>query len=218
MNSAIYIHLAVNEELCARLDRLRIEFSKACNWIAPIARSNHCWNRVALHHLTYRQLREQFPGLGSQMACNAIYSVCRSYRLLLSHPQSPFYGKKIKEGGLPQIAFLPHSPVFFDRHTLSLQNNMLSLFTLEGRLRFGISLNKQDELRFRNEKLREVQLVSQGEQYLMTLSFDSAAQASQSVDEKSPWPDYFVLKDLLSEDVEALPHPANEANLLKKVS
>ncbi len=218
MNSTIYINLAVNEELSARLDRLRVEFAKACNWVAPIAQANHCWNRVALHHLTYRQLREQFSGLGSQMACNAIYSVCRSYRLLLGHPQSPFYGKKIKEGGLPQVAFLPHSPVFFDRHTLSLQKNMLSLFTLEGRLRFGISLNEEDELRFRNEKLREVQLVSQGDQYLMTLSFDSEAYTNQAFDENSPWPDYFVLKDLSDKGVDILLNSANEADLLKKAS
>lgn len=218
MNSAIYIHLKVNDELRAPLDRLRIEFANACNWVAPVAKANHCWNRVALHHLTYRQLRERFPGLGSQMACNAIYSVCRSYRLLLNHPQSPYFGKKMKEGGLPQIAFLPHSPVFFDRHTLSLQKNMLSLFTLEGRLRFGISLNEEDELRFRNEKLREVQLVSQGDQYLMTLSFDAEIYASQAIDEKSPWPDYFVLRDLSDKDADLLIDSANEAGLHKKVS
>jgi hypothetical protein len=194
MNSVIHITLDASPELASRLDRLREEFAKACNAIAPIAQVNHCWNRVALHHLTYRQMREAFPDLGSQMVCNAIYSVCRSYRLLLTHPQSPFFGQKIPEGGLPQIFFLNHSPVFFDRHTLSLQNNVLSMFTLEGRLRFGIGLSEQDELRFRTEKLREIQLHSQGSQYLMMLFFDATQETFNSA-ELGTWPDYMVLKD-----------------------
>ncbi len=50
------------------------------------ARSHHglhqtkVWNRVALHHLMYRNLRDQFPEMGSQMVCNAIYSVSRTCR------------------------------------------------------------------------------------------------------------------------------------------
>ena len=196
MNSVIHITLSVNEDLVARLDRLRAEFTKACNWIAPIAQANHCWNRVALHHLCYRKLRENFPFLGSQMACNAIYSVCRSYRMLLANPQSPLFGQKIVEGQLPYLFFLDHAPVFFDRHTLSLQNNMLSLFTLEGRLRFGITLDEADEKRFRTEKLREIQLVSQGSQYFMMLFFDAQAIDGEMHDEGGAiWPDYVVLND-----------------------
>jgi len=195
MNSVIHISLDVNQDLCSRLDRLRLEFAKACNYIAPIAKSNHCWNRVALHHLTYHHLRQVFPDLGSQMACNAIYSVCRSYRLLLGHPQGPFYGQKIAEGHLPQIFFLDHSPVFFDRHTLSLQSNVLSMFTLEGRLRFGIGLNDVDEKRFRTEKLREVQLLASGARYSMMLFFDSNSTPQDANQEIDPWPDYMVLKD-----------------------
>jgi hypothetical protein len=210
MKSVTHIQLTISEDLSARLSRLQAEFARACNYVAPIAKANHCWNRVTLHHLSYRQVREHFPELGSQMACNAIYSVCRSYRLLLSHPQSPFFGKKIKEGDLPQIAFLPHSPVFFDRHTLSLQKSTLSLFTLEGRLRFGIALSAEDEQRFRSEKLREIQLLGQGGQYRMSLYFD-AAEPAQSADSESPWPDYVVLTDLVAGDPHIQADSANAA-------
>jgi len=195
MNSIVHITLGIDDEVRARLDRLRVEFARACNWVAPIAQANHCWNRVALHHLTYHGLREVFPDLGSQMACNAIYSVCRSYRLLLTHPQSPFFGQRLGEGQLPQITFLNHSPVFFDRHTLSLQKNVLSLFTLEGRLRFGIALNEVDEKRFRTEKLREIQLLSINSQYVMTLLFSDPLNKVIELEEGTPWPDYVVLKD-----------------------
>ena len=57
--------------------------------IAPLVQQTKVWNRVALHHLAYRQLREQFPEMGSQMVCNAIYSVSRTGRLVFQHPPKP---------------------------------------------------------------------------------------------------------------------------------
>lgn len=218
MNSVIYLTLGVNSETQARLDRLRVEFARACNWVAPIAKQNHCWNRVALHHLSYHQLRSEFPNLGSQMACNAIYSVCRSYRLLLSHPESPFFEKKIVEGALPQIYFLDTSPVFFDRHTLSLQNKMLSLFTLEGRLRFGISLSDADEQIFRTQKLREIQLTCHQSQYCLFMQFADEQAGSPAAENIGAWPDYMVLQDLAPGQSDALGNPANQDAQLQKVS
>jgi hypothetical protein len=218
MNSSIVIALDVNAQVSERLDRLRIEFAHACNFIAPVAQKNHCWNRVALHHLTYHDLRKAFPDLGSQMACNAIYSVCRSYRLLLDHPQSPFFAKKIAEGHLPHIQFLEHSPVFFDRHTLSLQKNVLSLFTLEGRLRFGIGLSETDEQTFRTQKLREIQLTRIGNQYLMTMLFSHEQSIGELVESLEPWPDYFVLKDLADGFSDTKGEPANAVNSLQRAS
>lgn len=195
MNSTIHLTLGVNAETTKRLDELRRVFAQACNFIAPIAQKNHCWNRVALHHLSYHPLRRQFPSLGSQMACNAIYAVCRSYRLLLGHPASPFYEQKILEGKLPTLTFLERSPVFFDRHTLSLQNNQLSLFTLEGRLRFQVELSQADELRFRTEKLREVQLSAIREVYYLTMTFGSEETLKINGVVATDWPDYLVLSD-----------------------
>lgn len=210
MNSVIHITFGVNPEVRLRLDRLRIEFAKACNWVAPIAQQNHCWNRVALHHLTYHQLREQFPNLGSQMACNAIYSVCRSYRLLLDHPQSPLCAQKIPEGRLPHLFFLDRSPVFFDHHTLSLQKNILSMFTLEGRLRFEIELSADDENCFRSQRLREIQLLINGEQYMMTMLMSDSAASASEMGLQAPWPDYFVLRDEPLRNLE--PHPSLEVD------
>jgi hypothetical protein len=200
MPSSIQITLGVDAFAKERLDRLRLEFMQACNWLVPFVVAHHCWNRVALHHLTYHQLRASFPHLGSQMACNAIYSVCRSYRLLLTHSQSPFFGKSLKEGQLPQIQFLESSPVFFDRHTLSLQRNMLSLYTLEGRMRFAATLSEEDIAVFCEQKLREVQLMCNAAgvyQIHLTFSGDQGAtnQVSESQGNDSVWPSYLVFMD-----------------------
>jgi hypothetical protein len=40
--------------------------------------------------MAYKPLRERFPQLGSQMACNVIYSVSRAARHVYQHPSSPY--------------------------------------------------------------------------------------------------------------------------------
>lgn len=212
MNSTIHITLGVDAHIKQRLDRLRVEFMHACNWLVPFAVAHHCWNRVALHHLAYHKLRAAFPHLGSQMSCNAIYSVCRSYRLLLAHPHSPLYQKKIEEGKLPHLQFLESSPVFFDRHTLSVQKNMLSLYTLEGRLRFAATLSERDRNLLQHQRLREVQLMSDAHgKYQIQLTFantdeHSLPNTTDQSSHESQWPSYIVLID----DPQTMPEGAHQ--------
>jgi hypothetical protein len=144
----------------ARLRALQIAFADVCNAIAPVVQQTRCWNRVALHHLVYHPMRERYPGLGSQMICNAIYAVCRSARLVLQHPKSPWNVGKRPGAPLPLLRFVPNAPVYFDRHTLSLKEGTLSMFTLDGRMRFNVQLSVADAARFHSEKLVEVMLVS----------------------------------------------------------
>lgn len=142
-----------------RLLALQAAFASVCNALAPVVQQTRCWNRVTLHHLTYKSLREQFPEIGSQMVCNAIYSVSRSARQVFQHPDSPFHLSRLDQGKpLPALRFGDDCPVYFDRHTLSIKNSALSLYTLDGRMRFLLPLSKEDEERFATRKLREVVL------------------------------------------------------------
>jgi hypothetical protein len=59
---------------------------------------------------------------------------------------------------LPRLRFSDASPVFFDRHTLSLKDGRLSLYTLAGRMRFDLAISQSDEDDFRELKLRDVML------------------------------------------------------------
>lgn len=155
-----------------RLRRLQSEFAAACNHVAPLAQANRCWNRVALHHIAYREVRAKFPQLGSQMACNAIYSVARTYRVLLQHPQSPWNIELRPNQPLPLIRFEESAPVYFDRHTLSVKGGALSMYTLDGRLRFELNLSADDSLRFATQKLREIVLIRVGVNYVLQFWFD----------------------------------------------
>lgn len=156
MNFTLRIPLNTDADQLARLMALQAAFARVCNALAPIVQQTRVWNRVALHHLSYHSLRERFPDMGSQMVCNAIYSVSRTSRLVFQHPQSPFNVAKMVDKPLPLLKFADTCPVYFDRHTLSVKDGQLSMYTLDGRIRFALALQAPDEANFKEKKLREI--------------------------------------------------------------
>ena len=163
MTQLLRITLSPTPEQFERLCALQAEFARVCNALAPTVRDTRCWNRVALHHMAYKALREQFPAMGSQMVCNAIYAVSRSSRLVYQHPSSPFNVARMGERALPLLRFLETSPVYFDRHTLSVKEGRLSMYTLDGRMRFHLALAPADEAAFHGSKLRDVVLTREAD-------------------------------------------------------
>ncbi len=157
-SNSIRLQLDASKEQHDRLLALQMAFAQVCNALAPVVQQNRCWNRVTLHHLTYKSLRERFPNIGSQMVCNAIYSVCRTARMVFQDPASPLHLSRLGQQPLPMLQFLDNSPVYFDRHTLGVKAGQLSMYTLDGRMRFEVALSPAQEARFHNEKLREVVL------------------------------------------------------------
>ncbi len=187
--------------VAAQLRLLQHAFADVCNAIAPVVRETRCWNRVALHHLVYRSLRERFPQLGSQMICNAIYSVSRTCRTLFQLPASPFNIARLGDRPLPLMRFAPIAPVYFDRHTLSIRDGVVSMLTLDGRIRFRLSISEADEQRFRQERLREILLLSQSNQYVLRFVFAaetddaSSAPAARQQTNVAELPEYVALSD-----------------------
>jgi hypothetical protein len=161
MNSTLRITLTASPEQAQALLALQAAFARVCNALAPLVQQTRCWNRVTLHHLAYKSLREQFPEIGSQMVCNAIYSVSRTAREVFQHPQSPFHIARLGSKPLPLLRFGDDCRVYFDRHTLSVKDGALSLYTLDGRMRFVLALSNEEERAFRERKLREVVLSRQ---------------------------------------------------------
>lgn len=181
MKFQIRVPLDITAEQHARLCALRVVFAQVCNELAPYVQQSRVWNRVALHHLHYRALREQFPALGSQMVCNAIYAVSKMARLIYQHPQSPFNPAHKPGAALPLLRFADSCPVYFDRHTLSIKPGQLSLFTMDGRMRFDLTLSPDKLAIFDQAKLREIVLNERADK-VFELSFylDSADVADLS--------------------------------------
>ena len=180
MNSIIRVPLNTNPEQFARLQALQAAFAEVCNALAPEVKKSRVWNRVALHHLHYRALREKFPALGSQMICNAIYAVSRASRLVFQTPGSPFNLTKLGDKPLPLLQFADSCPVYFDRHTLSIKGTKLSLFTLDGRMHFELTLPEEQLLLFKVAKLREISLTRRLDG-LYELAFWLEAAPTQSI-------------------------------------
>ena len=200
MESILRIPLQLSTEQVRRLQSLQHGFAQLCNALAPTVQATRVWNRVALHHLSYRQLREQFPAMGSQMVCNAIYSVSRTCRALFQQPASPIHMEKLGDKPLPLLRFTDSCPVYFDRHTLSLKEGKLSMFTLDGRMRFQLSLDAQDEQRFHELKMREIVLagsVMNG----YTLTFVLADSAEETKDTRSSNALSFDSEDTLAGEI-----------------
>ena len=158
MNSSIVINLQTSGEQHARLEALQRAFAEVCNALAPRVQATRTWNRVALHHLAYKELRERFPALGSQMVCNAIYSVSRACRIVFQTPGSPFHTGRWGSRPLPLLHFSANAPVYFDRHTLSIKDSTASMYTLDGRMKFQLALSPEQEQAFHQRKLREIVL------------------------------------------------------------
>lgn len=205
MDPILRIPLNVTPEQAQRLQALQHGFAKLCNALAPLVQSTRIWNRVALHHLAYRQLREQFPEMGSQMVCNAIYSVSRTCRLVFQQPASPLHLDKLGDRPLPLLRFSDNCPVYFDRHTLSLKAGQLSMYTLDGRMRFQLELHAQVEARFQTHKLREVVLSLRGDgSYELSFLLSDQAQpaaaaaagdAAVSFPESGELPEYVMVDE-----------------------
>lgn len=197
MDNILRIPLNVTPQQALRLQALQHGFARLCNALAPVVQSTRVWNRVALHHLTYRQLREEFPQMGSQMVCNAIYSVARTCRVVFQHPASPFFLERLGDAALPLLRFSETCPVYFDRHTLSLKDGQLSMFTLDGRMRFQLTLDARDEARFHQQKMREIVLEGDAQRgyALSFLLGDAPAQASGGNDAVAEIPEYVLIEE-----------------------
>src|SRR5262249_45558600 len=126
MQRTASIKLNTTTEQAGQLTALQVAYADACNQLVPAVVENRCWNRVALHQLTYSRLRQATP-LGSQMTCNAIFTVCKAYKAQRE------LGRIKKDAPVPALNFRRAS-VHFDKRTYTLRGDTVSLYTLAGRI------------------------------------------------------------------------------------
>ncbi len=202
MNSdlQVTIPLNANEAQRAQLRALQAAFAQVCNALAPAVQQSRIWNRVTLHHLHYHQLRERFPAIGSQMVCNAIYSVSRTARQVYQHPDSQFHLAKLGQRPLPLLRFADTCPVYFDRHTLSIKPAELSLYTLDGRMHFQLQISAQVEAAFLERRVKEIVLKRQADGgfvlgFTLHPAQGVARAAGEAADSGNVIPDYIDLKE-----------------------
>lgn len=161
MKRTISIRLETTPEQHKNLAELQEAFLASCNAIVPHVVEHRCWNRVALHNLTYSKIRASSP-LGSQMVCNAIFAVCKAYK-----------NKTIdKKDTMPVIRFHKNRSVHFDKRTYSIRGDTLSLYTLEGRIRVPMHFGPFQREYFEYGIPKEAELVCKKGRWYFNLVLD----------------------------------------------
>lgn len=98
---------------------------------------------------------------------------------------------------MPLLRFSDSCPVFFDRHTLSVKDGQVSMFTMDGRMRFALALSPEQTFAFREQKLREISLyhhVPNG--YALTFRFDDEATHDKAVAQHDlEIPEYVIVEE-----------------------
>lgn len=145
------IRLTVSTAQAQQLGILRAAYADGCNRLVPIVCAHRVWNRVALHQRAYSMLRET-TSLGSQMSCNAIFSVCKAYRAQRA------LGKISKDGPVPEIRF-KRASVHFDKRTYSLREGYLRLYTLKGRVCVPLRLAPHQQRLLASGQPKEAELI-----------------------------------------------------------
>ena len=83
------------------------------------------------------------------------------------------------------------------------------MFSLDGRIRFQLTINPADELRFHNEKLREIVMVSRGDAFNLQFLFSGLAEnSSEETDQALPEYVLVLTDDQPTQETTSIGHAA----------
>jgi IS605 OrfB family transposase len=148
------------------LAMLQAAYADACNHLVSVVREHRLWNRVGLHQRTYNDLRKATL-LGSQMCCNAIFSVCKAYKAQKA------LGRIRKNEPVPQIRF-DRASVHFDKRTYTLKGEAVSLYTLNGRITIPMRLGEHQRSIVESGQPKEAELVLNNGRWFLNLVVELA--------------------------------------------
>ena len=156
------IRLDVTPEQAAALGALRSAYAQACNRLVPMVCEHRVWNRVGLHQRAYRSLRQSSP-LGSQMVCNAIFSVCKAYRAQRA------LGRIRRDEPVPTLRF-DRASVHYDQRTYTIKAHGVSL---KGRVSVPWIPAEHQRTILQSGRAKEAELVLRDGQWFFNLVVES---------------------------------------------
>lgn len=159
------IRLETNAEQADALAALRPAYADACNRLVPIVREHRLWNRVGLRRRTHNDLRETTPP-GSQMCCNATFSVCKAYKAQKE------IGRIRRDDPIPGIRF-DRASVRFEKRIYSLKGKTISLYTLNKRIGDPVCPGEHQRHILESGQPQEAELVFRKGQWFFNLVVES---------------------------------------------
>ena len=171
MQRTISILLETRQEESKQFSQLQEAYHSACNQIVPDVIANRCWNRVALHRLVYTKMRSISP-LGSQMICNAIFSVCKAYKAKSIFPEEE----------VPKVFFHKGKSVHFDKRTYSIKGEFISLYTLGKRVKVRMKFGPHQKAYFSQGVPKEGELICKKGKWYLNLVLDLPDPTPQQIE------------------------------------
>jgi len=143
-------------------------YNAACNFVSALAWEKRIFNQIALHHLTYRDIRAQF-GLPSQLAVRVIAKVADAYKV-----------SKAK-----QAMFRELGAITYDSRVLRLLGlSNVSCATLKGRITVPLNIGGYQRNRLTGATLGETDLVYTPEKNRFSFVFSVKSDSPQAQDPK----------------------------------
>ena len=154
------VKLAPSNTQFSSLLKTMERFNEACNYISKLAYDNHTSSQVALQHLAYRYIREQY-GLSAQMAVRCVGKVVEQYR-------------KDKN---TEHTFRPHSAMVYDSRILSWKGlDKVSILSLDGRLLIPVRIGEYQRVRL-NRIVKQCDLLLRNKTFYLAVTVDAPEQA-----------------------------------------
>lgn len=157
MKIAIKCKLNPNKKQTKILDKTLSKSLEALNYISKIAWNKKCFNRVALHHLTYYKIKSKFK-FSSQICCSLKDKVAFSYK-----------ATKKKQ----HIFKNPVLPLNFIR-TVSLKGlEIASISTVSGRQKIALILGEyQRQMLSKATKFCDSELIKQNKKFYLNITIE----------------------------------------------
>lgn len=163
----VSIKLIPSAEQAKALAQVQRAFAEACNRISAAAAERKVWNRVALHHLVYYDLRST-SSLGSQMVCNAVKAVADSYKVRYK------VRKPKRDSEIVPSVFRSTASVHYDKRTYSIKGKgeAVSLNTPSGRVVVLMRLGDFQRALLAVGVPKEAELLRRGKRWYFNLVLD----------------------------------------------
>jgi IS605 OrfB family transposase len=138
-------------------------FNEACNYISYFAYHKQIFSKFKLQNHLYYEIREKFS-LSSQLTVRALAKVAESYKV----------DKKVLH------QFQPHGAVIYDQRILSINNDMVSILTLDGRIKTGIKYRKGQTL---DSRKGQTDLICQNKEFYLQIVVDQPEEPAVNSEE-----------------------------------
>ena len=156
MKITLKVKLMTTDEQARILLETMESFNKACDWISEKAFEDKVFNAYDLHYLLYKEGREFFPSLPSQLMIRAISKVSDSY----------------KTERKKRHFFRDRSAMEYDKRTISFKDlSQASLATVRGRIKVPLVFGYYAPLD-RNKMLGQADLTYSKGKFFLNLVID----------------------------------------------